>query len=160
MGARAGTRGRQRIGRAAAPAAPGRAPGRADVGALERVRLVELEGSRRTYLERDTGRILHMEDTILGKVQFQASAIRTASAPVARAYALELTQRRGGRGMGRGMRGGGRRGGGRAGMMRGGRGGAARAPGAAAGRPAAAPAGTIIPPKLNYGFRLTMDLEE
>ncbi len=101
-----------------------------------------------------------MEDTILGKIQFQVSATQTASAPGASAYALELTQMRGRRG-GMGMRGGGRRGGGRPGMMRGGRlGSGARAPGAAPGRPAGVQAGTNIPPRLNYGFRLTMDLEE
>ncbi len=155
-----GARAQQRRGPAAAPAAPGRPAGQANLGALERVRLLDLEGSRRTYLERDTGRILHMEDTILGKIQFQVSATQTASAPGASAYALELTQMRGRRG-GMGMRGGGRRGGGRPGMMRGGRlGSGARAPGAAPGRPAGVQAGTNIPPRLNYGFRLTMDLEE
>ncbi|UCC67585.1 MAG: hypothetical protein JSV79_10740 [Armatimonadota bacterium] len=161
MGGRGGAPGQQRGGRAPAAAAPGRTPGRVAAGALERVRLEELEGTRRTYLQRDTGRILHMEDTILGKIRFQTASAATASAPRAAIQTLELTQRRGERGMGRGMRGGGRMGGARGLRSRGGRAGTAgRAPATAAGRPGAPRAGAQIPPKLNYGFRLTTDLEE
>jgi len=132
-------------------------------------RLVDLQGTRRTYLTRQSGRILHTEDTILGQVEFRAAAQRVAALADG-PFAVELTGARGGRGMrGGGMRGerGGMRGGGmRGGGMRGGgaRGGAGAAGRRAAGgraagaqRPGAAAAG-IIPPRLDYGFRLTTDL--
>jgi len=144
-------------------AGPGGAPGRA-AGELQRAHLVDLEGTRRTFLARESGRVLHMQDTILGSVQFQVAATRVASAERAGGYTLELTQMRGGGMRGGGMRGGGMRGGGmRGGGMRGGgmRGGGAgrQAGGAAAARPGA-PAASQIPPKLRYGFELTVDLVE
>ena len=132
--------------RGPATAVPGGAPGRA-AGELQRVRLVDLEGTRRTFLTRESGRILHMQDTILGSVQFQVASTRIASAERPGGYTLALTQMRGGGMRGGGMRGGGMRGGG----MRGG--------GAAAARPGGQ-AGAQIPPKLGYGFEFTVDLVE
>ena len=143
--------------RGPATAGPGGAPGRA-AGDLQRVRLVDLEGTRRTFLAHESGRVLHMQDTILGSVQFDVASTRVASAERAGDYTLELTQMRGGM-MGGGMRGGGMRGGGmRGGGMRGG-GTGRQAGGAAAARPGA-PAASQIPPKLRYGFELTVDLVE
>jgi hypothetical protein len=143
--------------RGPATAGAGGAPGRA-AGELQRVRLVDLEGTRRTFLTREGGRILHMQDTILGSVQFQVASTRVASAERPGGYTLELAQMRGG-----GMRGGGMRGGMMGGGMRGGgmrAGGTSRqAGGAAAVRPGAQ-AGPQIPPKLRYGFELAVDLVE
>jgi len=146
--------GRQgRAGTAGATARPG-APTE-----ILSARLVDLQGTRRTYLTRQSGRILHTEDTILGQVEFRAAAQRVAALADG-PFAVELT---GARGMRGGMRGGGGMGGGgmRGGQARGGAGGAQRggAGGRAAGaqRPGAA-AGGIIPPRLDYGFRLTTDL--
>jgi len=129
-------------------------------------RLVDLQGTRRTYLTRQSGRIFHTEDTLLGQVEFRAAAQRVAALADG-PFAVELTGGRGGRGGRGGMRGGGMRGGGargggaRGGGARGGGGAAQRgaAGGRAAGaqRPGAA-AGGIIPPRLDYGFRLTTDL--
>ena len=147
--------------RAPATAGAGGAPGRA-TGELQRVGLVDLEGTRRTFLARESGRVLHMQDTILGSVQFQVASTRVASAERPGGYTLELTQMRGG-GMGGGMRGGGMGGGMRGGGMRGGgmRGGGTgrQAGGAAAARPGGQ-AGSQIPPKLRYAFELTVDLVE
>jgi len=140
MGAGSGTMGRP---------AQGRRTGRAGAArGLERARLVGLEGTRRTYITRETGRILHTEDTILGKVEFRASAVQTASARGVEGYTVELAQMRGGREMeeGREMRGMGRRGTGSERSMR---------AGAAAGVPRA---GGQIPASLDYGFRITTDL--
>lgn len=154
--------------RGPATAVPGGAPGRA-AGELQRVRLVDLEGTRRTFLTRESGRVLHMQDTILGSVQFQVASTRIASAERPGGYTLELTQMRGGGMRGGGMRGGGMMGGGMrgGGMMGGGmRGGGMRgggtgrqAGGAAAARPGGQ-AGAQIPPKLGYGFEFTVDLVE
>lgn len=127
---------------------------------MEQARLVGLEGTRRTYITRETGRILHTEDTILGKVEFRAGSLQTASARGLRNYTVELTQMQPGMG---GMPGGmmpGRR---RGGM---GRMGARRAPGitgrqpgaTSAQRPAALRAGGEIPSSLGYGFTITTDL--
>lgn len=154
MGMRGGMSGGQRGTRAPGGAA-GRAPGRAAAGDLQSVRLVDLGGTRRTYLTRETGRILHIEDTILGKVEFRVSGMRTASGAGATGYDLALTAMGGGRG----MRGGGR-GGMRGGGMRGGarRGAASQALPGTGARPGAGQAGAQIPQRLNYGFQLTTDL--
>jgi hypothetical protein len=155
-------------------AAPGGA-GRITPQALESARLVTLEGERITYVTRESGRIVHTEDTIRGKVEFRAGASQRASLGPDGGYAMALTGgRRGGGGGGRGGGGrGGMRGGARGGAARGGagtRGGAARG-GAARGRTAqrggaARGAGRApgeqgprqIPPSLDYGFRLTTEL--
>ncbi len=150
-GMRGGMRGgARRGGQAGAPGA------RATPGAASQrlsARLVDLDGTRRTYLTRTSGRILHTEDTILGQVEFRAAAQRAASQSSGSTGTLsvELTQ---GRGMRGGMRGGGMRGGGRGGA-RGGRAGRAGTAGAPGQRAAAAGS---IPPRLDYGFRLTSDL--
>lgn len=159
MGMRGGQQ--QRSGTAGQRAAgPGRAG--AAAGTLERVRLVELEGTRRSYLTRETGHVLQMEDTILGKVEFRV-ATRVASTSGGEVYSVELTQMGGMRGgMGGGMRGGmrGGMGGGMRGGMRGGAGGGTQGRGSTGVRgPTGAQTGTRIPPKLDYGFQLTMDRE-
>jgi hypothetical protein len=139
---------------AAATPRPGAAPGRAAAGEVESARLVDLEGTRRTYLTRATGTVLRTEDTILGKVEFRGAARQRAAADIERPHSIELTQQRGrqARGGGPGMRG-----------MRGGRGGMRRGAGTSRGaaatpRPGAQPRGGAIPPRLDYGFRLTTDL--
>jgi hypothetical protein len=168
-GMRGGMGGEMRGGRARGGGAGGGRQGRAGTaGATARpgtptellsARLVDLQGTRRTYLTRQSGRILHTEDTILGQVEFRAAAQRVAALADG-PFAVEMTGARGMRGgMGGGM--GGMRGGMRGEGARGGAGGAQRgaAGGRAAGaqRPGAAAAG-IIPPRLDYGFRLTTDL--
>lgn len=151
-------------GRGAGQPAAGRTPGRPGAGGqLHAVRLVDLEGVRRTYLTRETGQILHAEDTILGKVEFHVRMARAAAAGDASRPQVELTMMRGGamRGGMRGMRGRGMRGmGGQGAMGARGAGAARRGPAAAGQRPGAGQAGQSIPPRLDYGFRLTMDLEE
>jgi hypothetical protein len=142
-----GMRGGMRGGRAGAAGAA-RRPGTASQ--LLTARLVDLEGTRRTYLTRRSGRVLRTEDTILGEVEFRAASQRAAlqSPGSAGSLSIELTQGRGMRGggmRGGGMRGGGMRGGGmRGGGMRGGmRGGRA---GTTLGR---RPAAGNIPPRLD-----------
>lgn len=139
---------------AAATPRPGAAPGRAAAGEVESARLVDLEGTRRTYLTRATGTVLRTEDTILGKVEFRGAASQRAAADIERPHRIQLTQRRGmgGRGGGPGMRG-----------MRGERAGMRRGTGARRGatatpRPGTQARGGAIPPRLDYGFRLTTDL--
>ncbi len=151
---------------------PGAAQRPVAAGALQSARLVDLEGTRRTYITRQTGRVLHTEDTILGRVEFRAAS-QVAQADTER-FTVELTQGgmggpgggggRGGRGMRGGARGGamgGARGGARTGAARGATRARAAQPGTAAGGAAQAPAGggaRNIPPKLDYGLRLTTDL--
>jgi len=165
-GGRGGTR-RAAGSAGAARRAPTQAPGaaatgrRAAVGTLESARLTNLEGTRRTYVGRQTGVVLRTEDTILGKVEFRA-AQQTASASGVSRYELDLTggMMGGMRGSMRGTRGGaGARGGARgAGTARGA--GAGRAAGAAAtpARGAGPQAAGNIPARLDYGFLLTNDL--
>lgn len=159
-----GARGATGAGRQ--PGAAQAAPGGAARGpvTLDSARLVNLEGTRRTYVTRETGRVMFTEDTIRGKVEFRTvtGAATQASAGPAGGYTMALTAMRGG---------GGRRGGGgmRGGMMGGGgmRGAATRgAPGAArqpAGGPPTAGAGPAaeaarqIPSSLDYGLRLTTE---
>ncbi len=150
-----GMRGGMRGGRAGAAGAAQR-PGTASQ--LLTARLVDLEGTRRTYLTRRSGRVLRTEDTILGEVEFRAASQRAAlqSPSSTGSLSIELTQGRGMRGgmrgggmRGGGMRGGGMRGGGMRGGMRGGRAGTTLGQRPAAGN---------IPPRLDYGFRLTSDL--
>ncbi len=125
------------------------------MGTLESARLINLEGTRRTYVGRQTGVVLRTEDTILGKVEFRA-AQQTASASGVSRYELDLTggMMGGMRGSMRGTRGG-------AGARGGARGaGAGRAAGAAAtpARGAGPQAAGNIPARLDYGFLLTNDL--
>ena len=127
---------------------------------LQSVRLVGLEGTRVTYLARRSGRVLHTEDTVRGKLEFRtAGAINTSRAPES-VYSVELTQMRGGGGGGMGGRGGGGGGGGgRRGA--GGGGGTARAgQGGQTGRTAqpGAAGPTRVPSSLEYAFRLSTDL--
>ena len=151
-GGRGGAAGGGRGGRGGAVGgAGGQRPGAA--AQVQSARLVDLQGTRRTYLTR-TGRVLHTEDTILGQVQFVSGSQVARSA--GGGFAVELT------GMG-GMRGGGGRGGrgggGGMGGGRGARGGAAQ--GGRAGRAGQAPGAAgpkSIPAKLDYGFRMTTDL--
>ena len=160
-GGRFGMRGGRGAGRGPGARAPGAAaqqragPQRPAAGAVESARLVDLEGTRRTYLTRATGTVLHTEDTVLGKVEFRAVSQR-ASLDIERPYTIRLTQMRGPGGRGASMRGmrGRRAERGRAGA-RGTR--AGRQPGAAA-RPGAQRGGGAVPPRLDYGFRLTTDL--
>jgi len=117
---------------------------------LDSARLVNLEGNRRTYVTRYTGKVIHTEDTILGEVEFRTAAARTAlnHAP---SYKVKLTAGRGGRGGRGGMSAG------RGGAARGGTARAATGTRTAPGR-TTAPTRGIIPPRLDYGFRLTTDL--
>lgn len=158
-GARAGMRGPgargPTTGTAAGPTRPA-----AGAGELYSVRLTDLEGTRQTFLAVSSGRVLHAEDTIYGKVEFRAAqqAAHRSESP----YRLDLTQFRGPRGGPRGMMGGarGRMGGPSAGMR--GEGVAGR-PGAARSTPgggAAQRGAGLIPPRLDYGFHLTTDLVE
>jgi hypothetical protein len=100
---------------------------------------------------RYTGRVLRTEDTILGKVEFRTGGRLRASLDGEGTYAVELTQ--GMRGGGRGMRGGGR-------GMRGGRAGSSAGRGGSrvGQQRTGATAGGRVPPRLDYGFRLTADL--
>lgn len=152
-----GMGGRGRMGGGAGGAA-GQRPGAASQ--LQRAQLVDLEGTRHTYITRQSGRVLRIEDTITGQVEFRTSSqvAQAAGSP----YSLQLTQMMGG-----GMRGGmgGRMGGMRGGMDgRGGmsgrqgqtRSGATTRAGTQAGRTAAT--ARTIPAKLDYGFRLTTEL--
>ncbi|MFB3881590.1 MAG: hypothetical protein ACE149_10020 [Armatimonadota bacterium] len=188
-GAMGGARGGARGGAAARGGARGGAMGGGagqrpggGVPQLQSAQLVDLQGTRRTYLTRQTGRVIHTEDTILGQVQFRSGS-QVAQRAIG-ALTTELTGMGGRRGgMGGGMRGGGMRGGGARGGagMRGGamggarggamggagrgmRGGAGAAGGTARGRAGQGAAGQtptgpkVIPAKLDYGFRLTTDL--
>ncbi len=168
-GGRGGAGGRAGAGAGRAPGAAGAGGQRgAAAGTLQSARLVDLEGTRRTYLTRQSGRVLYTEDTILGQVEFRAGG-----QAMARSFEVPLTIEltggmRGGRRGGGGMRGGGggggggMRGGGGGGGMGGGggrrggqgtqRGATGRAPGEGATR------GGNIPPRLDYGFRLTTEL--
>jgi hypothetical protein len=123
---------------------------------------VDLEGTRLTYITRQTGRVLHTEDTILGQVEFRVAS-QVARNPGGR-FVVELTgmaAMRGARGMagrvqaGRTMRGAARAG---AGTRGGVRAGAQRATAGRAGAAQGAAGAKRIPPKLDYGFRLTTDL--
>ena len=131
--------------------------------ALESARLVNLRGTRRTYVAVQRGQVLHVEDSILGNIEFRPRAARTASAGPAPSYSVELT---GGRDRGmdmQGMRG--ERGDRRGSATRGARArtsqragtGRRAAPGAAPGRAGAAGGGRI-PRSLDYGLRLTSSL--
>jgi hypothetical protein len=173
-GMRGGMGGGGMRGGARGGAGGGAAGQRPGAGQLQSARLVDLQGTRRTYITRQTGRVIHTEDTILGQVQFLSGSqvARNAGGP----FTVVLTGMggmRGGRGGGGGMRGGmgggGMRGGMGGGGMRGGmggggtrggmRGGAAQ--GGRAGQGAQAPGAAgpkTIPSKLDYGFRMTTDL--
>jgi hypothetical protein len=165
-GGRRAAGGAAAAGRAGTQAPGGAATGRrATAGTLESARLISLEGTRRTYVGRQTGVVLRTEDTILGKVEFRA-AQQAASASGLSRYELDLT---GGMMMGaRGGRGGGGGRGARAGGAGGGAGGAGAQRRAGAGRAAGAAAAPArgaglqgagrIPARLDYGFRLTNDL--
>ena len=163
VGMRGGMAGQagMRPGAAGQAAAPG-AAARTTPGTLESARLTDLEGERVTYITR-TGRVLYTQDTIRGRVEFRASAARTAALP-ADQYQVALAQMAGGMrgGMmgGMGMRGGvGMRGGmaGQAGMRAGAAGQAAGRTPTAAGRQAGE-AAQEIPSSLDYGLRLTTQL--
>jgi len=146
--------GRRTAARAAtrAPAAASGQQTRTRTGgavAVDSVRLTDVKGTRRTYLTTVTGRVLHTEDVIMGKVEFRAGAQRVSASGVG-GYSVALTG---------GMMGGGGRG------ARGMRAGASRAGGqrATAGQPArttqpGAPTGTELPPSLDYALKLTGDL--
>ena len=122
-------------------------------GVLQTAKLVDLQGTRTTYLARRDGRVVHTEDTIRGRVEFRSA--QTASLPLSR-FSVGLTQMRGGMGGG-GMRGGM---GGQGGGMRGGMGGQGGQQGRqggtrAGGTVTAAPVVTRYPTSVDYGFRLT-----
>jgi hypothetical protein len=147
-----------------APTAAGRAGAASRPAAAQAVgsaRLVDLQGTRRTYVDREVGSVLQIQDTILGKLEFRA-ALGSASASGVTGYAVSLTQ--GMRGpMGMGMRGamGGDRGmrGGMMGPRARGAAGARQRTGTAARRAPGAVAGAgRVPLRLEYGFELTTDL--
>ena len=138
-----GARGTAAPGTSARPGAP---------GSVEQARLVGLEGTRTTYVTRQTGRVLHTEDTLVGKLEFRAGYMQTASARGLADYTVDLTAMRGGGGM---MRGGAR---GAMGGMGAGTTTTRRAGTAAAQRPGGAQAGGEIPASLSYGFAITTDL--
>jgi len=146
--------GRATLGGGAAAGARRAAPAqatRARTGglALESVRLTDVKGTRRTYLTTISGRVMHTEDTIMGKVEFRVG-LQQASGRGSGAPSLELTG---------GMMGGGR-GAGRMGTARTGRAGAQRQPAAQPSRTAQpqAAAAAQYPSSLDYALRLTGDL--
>lgn len=160
MGAIGAMRGPQAgaVGRGA-PGAPAAAAAPREVS---RVRLTGLEGTRQTFVAHETGRVVSIQDTILGKVEFRAGL--SASAAGTPGYRMELTQMAGGpRAGGMGMRGGiGMRGGmaGRPGTATRGPGAGVTAPGQTQppGTAPSQPTGTVLPPSLDYGFELTSEL--
>jgi hypothetical protein len=163
-GAGAGGAARRQGGAAAGrTTAPGAQPGarQGAAPALESVTLLDLKGTRRMFLTRASGRIIHTEDTILGKVEFRAVGQQASAGDLA-PYSVALTQMRGGRAGGMGGRGMAGRGMGGRGTGR--TGGAARqgaraaTPAGRAQTPGAQPAAKEIPPELLYGVRLTGDL--
>ncbi len=150
--------------RASAPgaAAPGqgtRARGAAAL-TLAIARLTDVKGTRRTYLTTVSGRVLHTEDTVMGKVEFRAGG-QQASARGASVYSVELTgrMREGGGGSegsgarGRGMRARASTAGQR--QTRAAQTSRAAQPGRTQG---AASAATEYPPSLDYALTLTGDL--
>ncbi len=154
-----------RTGSRAQRAAPGTGTGgatRARPGTitLESVRLANAKGTRRTYLTTVTGRVLHTEDVVMGKLEFRAV---TQLASSSGGYSVSLTQMMGGGRRGGGMRGGGMRGGG---MRGGGAGrGSRRTAGGAQTRRAtspsartSAPSAKEVPANLDYALKLTGDL--
>jgi hypothetical protein len=160
-GMRGGQAGQQGAGARQGGQAAGATRQATGPGVLQTAKLVDLQGTRTTYLARRDGRVVHTEDTIRGRVEFRSS--QTASLPLSR-FSVGLTQMRGGMGGG-GMRGG--MGGGMGGGMRGGTGGqqggrqggqqgrqgGTRA--GAGGTVTAAPVVTRYPTSVDYGFRLT-----
>jgi hypothetical protein len=149
----AGRAGRARAGAATARAGRAGAAGQRAGAAqqLQSAQLVDLEGSRLTYITRQTGRVLHTEDTVLGQIEFRVASQQAARNPGGR-LVVELTGAGGMRG-GRGMT---MRGAARAGV--GARAGAQRATAGRAGAAAGAAGAKRIPPRLDYGVRLTTDL--
>ena len=141
-------------------ATPGQATGaRGAAGlTLESAVLTEVNGTRRTYLTTVSGRVLHTEDTITGKVDFRAGGRQTAARGES-GYSVELTGATGGvrrgarRAAGEGMRARGRAAAQR--QPRAGQASRATQPGRAQ---TAAPAGTEYPPSLQYALTLTGDL--
>ena len=164
-GRRGGTAGAAAATRGAARAGAGQAGrGAAAQGQLQSVKLVDLQGQRVTYLARRSGRVIHTEDTVKGRIEFRTAGATSSARALTGGYAVELTQMRGGMGgRGGGMGGGG---GGRGGARAAGRAAAAQAGGAGrsgrAAQPATAgqrPAGpTRYPASLDYGFRLSTEL--
>jgi hypothetical protein len=159
-GMRAGAREGRRagVGTQAAPRAGTARPG---AERLDSAGLVNLRGTRRTYVAVQRGQVLHIEDSIIGKVEFRPGRAQTASAGPALPYSMQLTGgRRGDMDM-QGMRA--ERGAGRGAASRARGGGATHR--AAAGQratPGAARAGAAgggrIPRSLDYGLRLTSSL--
>ncbi len=154
--------------------AGGAAAGRPAASSLDSARLVDLVGERRTIVTRESGRVMHLEDTIQGKIEFRVAAGATQRASAAGVIGNATVELTGGMRGGGGRGGGGRGGGGRGGGMRGGggggrgggRGGGARGGGGrgggragAAGGAQGAPAARQVPSSLDYGFRLASDLD-